>query len=168
MPKPKLSDDQRKALRKNIRTRLSKKELPAVIIKKISEKYKIASETARWYLKTTLVPGSASKNGKQKRKTTAMGNGHGARRAKPKARRRQNGSMVARRTSSNGSSLAQNAIRKGEDRMRQAKRLVPKLEAVLSKARVYRRQEVQIRRSARAAEVQGKKIQSRILKLTSP
>ena len=66
MAKPKLSEVQRKALRSDIKARLSKKEAPAVIIKAISEKYKIVSFTARWYLKTVIASRPGRKPGKKK------------------------------------------------------------------------------------------------------
>ncbi len=165
MAKPKLSVAQRKSLRKEIGERLSKKERPAEIIKAISEKYKIVSFTARWYLRGVVDSRAGGKPGKKKAaaKRKAIKKPRKQRRG-PKARGKKKAKAVSR-GSSNG--LLEAAIAKSAKRVRLARQLYPKLQASLSRARDLRRQETRTGKSARAAEIRAKKLEARIRQLTA-
>ena len=165
MAKPKLSGAQRKSLRKEIGARLSKKEEPAVIVKAISEKYKIVSFTARWYLKGVVDSRAGWKPGKKKKKPAAKIKARGPKRVKRKAGARRRKAKAVSRASSNG--LLQAAIQKSIQRSREAKRLYPRLQATLGRARDLRRLEAKTGRSARAAEALAKKLEARIRQLTA-
>ena len=154
--KPKLSVAQRKSLRKEIGERLSKKEEPAVIVKAISEKYKIVSFTARWYLRTVLDSRPGRKPGK---KAAAKAS---APKRKAPARRKV---KATRRAGSNG--FLEAAMAKSAQRVRLARQLYPKLQASLIRARDLRRQETRTGKSARETELRAKKLETRIRQLTS-
>ena len=154
MPKPKLSDVQRKTLRSEIKARLSKKEAPAVIIKVISEKYKVIPNTARWYLKSVLDSRPGRKLGKK------AGSRKGIAKRKVRAKRK---AVTSRRQASTGRVEA--AINESLNRVRQAKRLYPKLQATLNSARDFRSQEARVAKSARAAELRAKTLEKKIRQL---
>ena len=154
MPKPKLSDLQRKNLRSEIKARLSKKEAPAVIIKVISEKYKVIPNTARWYLKSVLDSRPGRKPGKKAASKKRVSN-----------RKIRTKKKTSRRQASNGPLEA--AITKSQSRVRQAKQLYPKLQATLNSARDFRRQEARVAKSARAAELRAKTLEKKIRQLTA-
>ena len=156
MPKPKLSDVQRKTLRSEIKARLSKKEAPAVIIKVISEKYKVIPNTARWYLKSVIDSRPGRKPGKKAGSKT---------RVSKRVIRTKKKSKTSRRKASNGQLEA--AITKSVMRGRQASQLYPKLQAILTKARDLRRLEAKSGKSARSAEVRAKKLEKKIRQLTA-
>ena len=164
MAKPKLSEVQRKALRSDIKARLSKKEAPAVIIKAISEKYKIVSFTARWYLKTVLASRPGRKPGKKKAAIT--GRASSVKSSTPARKiRKRNKKRIARGASTNG--ILEAAISKSIQRASLAKKLYPKLQATLNRARDLRRQEAKNGKSARATEIRAKKLETQIRALTS-
>ena len=156
MAKPKLSVAQRKALRKEIGQRLSKKEEPAVIVKAISEKYKIVSFTARWYLRTVLDSRLGRKPGK---KAAAKAS---APKRKAPARRKVKATRGA-----GADGLLEAAIAKSAQRVRLARQLYPKLQTNLNRARDLRRQEARTGKSASESELRAKKLEARIRQLTS-
>src|SRR5947207_2403930 len=51
MPKPKLTPEQKVALRKDLKTKLAAGVPRSVILETLSKKYGISSEGMRWYLK---------------------------------------------------------------------------------------------------------------------
>ncbi len=163
MPKPKLSDVQRKTLRSEIKARLSKKEAPAVIIKVISEKYKVIPNTARWYLKSVIDSRPGRKPGKKasvKVRTSSVKSSTPTRKI-----RRRNKKSIARGASKNG--ILEAAIAKSIQRVSLAKKLYPKLQATLNRARDLRRLEARSGKSARATEIRAKKLETKIRQLTA-
>ena len=185
MAKRKLTEVQRKSLRKEIGVRLSKKDAVADIVREISEKYKIASITARWYLKKVQDSRPGRKPGKGNGKSSVRANGirkngvrkvdgrtKAARLAKAARRKASRPRRTAGARSRVLSSVSKNgaleaAIAKSVQRTDLAKQLYPKLQATLNRARDLRRQEARTAKSARDTELRAKKLESQIRALTS-
>ena len=173
MAKRKLTEVQRKSLRKEIGTRLSKKEAVADIIRVISEKYGIVSITARWYLKKVQdsrpgrKPGKNGSSSKSSRKSISRSKVDGRTKAarRKASRPRRTAGTRSRVVTNNGALEA--AITKSVQRAGLAKQLYPKLQATLNRARDLRRQEARTAKTARDTELRAKKLESRIRALTS-
>ena len=182
MAKRKLTEVQRKSLRKEIGTGLSNKEAVADIVRGISEKYKIASVTARWYLnkiqdtRPGRKPGKNGSSSSSKSSSRSIKSRISKRKVdgRTKAARR-NGSRPRRTAGTRSrvlSSVSKNgaleaAIAKSVQRTDLAKQLYPKLQATLNRARDLRRQEARTAKSARDTELRAKKLESQIRALTS-
>lgn len=117
MAKRKLSPDQRMSLREDLKKALADKRKPAEILKATAEKYGISTITARWYLN--------SLNGRSKGRKGKRGPGRPPNRSKGFA-------LLVDRIQSN----AMESLRKAKE----ARRLVPRLEALVSRETSLRRE----------------------------
>ena len=159
VPKPKLSDEQRKALRKEIGEMLSKKAKPADIIKEIADKYKISPFTARYHLNRVKGARPGRKPGKKK---VASKRKVGKKKA---TRRRAGPQRKAIRTwmsKMSGTTIesAKVSIKDIEMRTSQARGLFKKLNKAFAESG-------KLRRKAEAWDAKAKEIEARIKKLTS-
>jgi DNA-binding XRE family transcriptional regulator len=77
MARPKLSNEQREALRDGIRDRLASGERVAAIVADLVAKYSVSSNTVRWHMKRVIPTGGlvGSRRGKRGRKATRVDEG---------------------------------------------------------------------------------------------
>ena len=155
MAKRKLTDKQRANLKRSISQQLAHKVDPSEILKKVSTKYSISTETARWYLKK-LKNGKATRNGKPKRKVK-----------KTSARKRRSPVKAHR----NGKGLrlvdaVQGFSREELRRALQAKEVVPQLDAARRRHAALKAQAQRIIKRTRLAERHARQLEKRLQKLT--
>ena len=163
MAKRKLSEAQRVAIRKNIRSKISAGEPQAEILRTISAQYKVSPETVRWYLKSTSNgararrPGpKAPSNGAQKRVASAL-------RAKAASKRKH---------SANGKShglldLVRSVSEEGLKRALAAKKLLPRLEAKIAQKLHLEGLARKVRKALRAADAQAARLKRKVARLIS-
>ena len=143
MAKRKLTDRQRTALRTLIRSLVKRGTPKAEILKRVSLKFSISPESARWYL-----------NGR-----SSLARPTAKRRAKP-ARRK---GKLATRILNVVKNVTTGVLRKALE----AKKLLPQLEAKLKAREKLARAEAKVVQSLRAAEAQAEKLKQKIAKLVS-
>ena len=151
MAKRKMSERQRESIRKEIKQGLSRKKKKSVILSRVAEKYKISTETVRWYLKSLSKNGKAAKQKKKRR-----------RRARTRAHANGSGNGPRPRLFDLIRSVSEQKLKLAL----RAKRLVPALEARLKKADSLRRLERKVKSNLKSVTAQAAKIEKKIRSLT--
>lgn len=162
MAKRKLSEAQRVAIRKNIRTKIAAGEPQAEILRTISAQYKVSPETVRWYLKSSS-NGAHSHRPGPKTRSKRSGKKGAAARAK---------TFPKRRASANGKShglldLVRSVTTEGLKRALAAKKLLPRLEAKIAEKLRLEGLAKKVRKALRAAESQAARLQRRVRRLVT-
>lgn len=146
MAKRKLSLQQRKTIRREIRQLIAQKKKQADILRAMADKYGIKTVTARWYYKSIV------KTGKNQavRRTSARG-----------------GVRLA-----NGASLrlvhqVQSIADRNLKRVLEAKKLIPKWQLYVKKEAALKKLENKVRSDLRAASTMASELHRKIRALTS-
>jgi hypothetical protein len=162
MAKRKLTEAQREKIRKDIRRGLSAGTSQADLMRAMSKKYSISTETVRWYLKS-------GKNGSA---SAAAKKAKGAKRrptAKP-SRRVSRAPRVKHATNGHAGGLLGFVKSVSESALRRAlaaKKLLPHLDAHLARKLELARVVREAKKSLRAIESKARKIRRKIARLIS-
>jgi len=144
MPKPKLTDEQKSALRAELRNRLKRGQPQADIKRALAESFKVSPESIRWYLKQASA-GRGAANGRKQSKGKVRGAG----------RRAKTGAKGIRRTGGRQPRLIaalQTLPESTLKRILAAKRLQPRLDAERERATALRAELRDTERRARRLE----------------
>jgi len=162
MAKRKLSEPQRASIRKEISELLRAGKSKADTLRAVAKKYGITTITARWYLKS-LKTAASSNGSKPSPVKTKRPSAHKAKKASPGQNGHSRGNGAVLRLVASIKGVAEETF----SRARQAKQLIPKWQAYVSKELSLRKLESKIRQELKAVSSKAEAMRRRIKALTT-
>ncbi len=174
MAKRKLTAEQREELRKMIARDTALGRSAGEIVKELSEKYGITTVSARWYLKSGEP--KAKRKGKAKRgrpkgsgrKPGKRGRPKGSRAAKRRGRAKGRVAAILRNGQAAGTkvlSALESAASKAVEKAKEARKLLPRWQALVKKEGFLRRAQAKASRALAAVRKRAKKLGARLKEL---